>query len=332
MSKKIKGEVVDKGMAEFPDLPDGTLAEKLYNENKELWANKECVRSAIRRRKGKAGKHHRKKMSDKSRYETEAKSSNPWANFPESFMHERLPYEIKGRQRILLLSDIHLPYHDPKSVQTAIKYGKQEGCTMVIVNGDLLDFYQLSRYERDPRKRKFADEIEAGRQFFQVLRYHFPNAQIIYKLGNHEERYEKWLFLKAPELLGFREFELDILLRLGEMKVHYIRDKRIIKAGKLNILHGHETQSRSGGVNPARTMALKNKENTIVGHFHRKSEHISSSLTNDMTICYSTGCLCELSPDYMPYNEWVHGFAIIDLEKSGEFRVHNHQVVNGVVY
>jgi hypothetical protein len=46
---------------------------------------------------------------------------------------------------------------------------------------------------------------------------------------------------------------------------------------------------------------------------------------------FSTGCLCELSPDYMPYNEWVHGFAVVIMKPGGNFSVQNLTIENGEI-
>ena len=75
----------------------------------------------------------------------------------------------------------------------------------LILNGDICDHYANSRFEADPKHRDFKVEVESVRFFLHGLRKRFPNAQIVYKHGNHEERYEKYLRAKAPELLGLED-------------------------------------------------------------------------------------------------------------------------------
>ena len=48
--------------------------------------------------------------------------------------------------------------------------------------------------------------------------------------------------------------------------------------------------------------------------------------------CWSTGCLCDLHPRYMPLNKWNHGFAIVDLDTAGGFSVRNFRIIDGKVY
>ncbi len=91
---------------------------------------------------------------------------------------------------------------------------------------------------KDPRKRSVAHELQATRDFLDVLSQF--GAKIYFKIGNHEERYEHYLMRVAPELLGVREFELKHLLGLDARGIDLITDKRIMKANDLNIVHGHE--------------------------------------------------------------------------------------------
>ena len=130
-------------------------------------------------------------------------------------------------------------------------------------------------------------------------------------LGNHEERYEAYLRTKAPELIGTADFTMDQLLRFGELGCELIQDKRVIKAGKLSIMHGHEFgRSVFSPVNPARGYYMRAKG---ISHLwpqpSDKSEHSESNLDGKVVTTWSTGCLCELHPGYMPVNKWNHGFA-----------------------
>jgi len=90
--------------------------------------------------------------------------------------------------------------------------------------------------------------------------------------------------------------------------------------------------SGEGGVNPAPTLSLSIKRPAICRPLHRTTENISKVYDGDSIVTYSTGCLCELEPDYMPINEWNLGFAIIEMLGGGEFSVRNKKIVNGKIY
>jgi hypothetical protein len=137
--------------------------------------------------------------------------------------------------------------------------------------------------------------------------------------------------LKAPEIFNMNEFRLDIILGLNELNIEFIDDKRMIKCGKLNIIHGHEYHGAYSPVNPAKAYHNKGKANVIAGHNHQSSEHISKDMNDEINGAWSLGCLCELHPLYMPLNQWVHGFATVDLKEDGGFRVINKKIINGEI-
>ena len=130
-------------------------------------------------------------------------------SFEESFEHFYLPKELKN---LLVLSDIHLPYHHIKACDEAIDYGIQKKIDTILLNGDILDCYQLSKFNPDPRYRKFGEEIIAFQQFIKVLQKAFPKVRIYYKLGNHEERYEKIMIQRCAEFLSVPKFEFENVL------------------------------------------------------------------------------------------------------------------------
>jgi hypothetical protein len=49
------------------------------------------------------------------------------------------------------------------------------------------------------------------------------------------------------------------------------------------------------------------------------------------TFCWSTGCLCDLTPRYAVINRWNHGAAIVTVHADGEFDVHNFRIAGGKV-
>jgi len=338
---KLQGEVVLEYMSNdtYKDLPSKTLARLIYNQNKALFPSEESVRTTVRAIRGKSGSRKRRTAAvmispelPNGHYANKFDVPNPF-NLPDSDDVEWLPFDIaKSITRLLILSDVHLPYHNIQALTLALKYGKDNGANGVLLNGDILDFYGLSRYEKDPRKRKFSDELQMGRDFIALLRREFDGIPIYFKVGNHEARYESFLRLKAPELLGISEFQIDNLLRFGEHGVELITDDRIIRAGKLSILHGHEFgRSIFSPVNPARGAYMRSKENVIVGHHHQTSSHMEKSLNGDVIGAWSTGCLCEMHPAYARINKWNHGFAFVEIESDGTFEVSNMSIINGKV-
>lgn len=319
----LEGEIVKSYCDRFKKTPTLTLSRKIYEENKKTFKNLEQVRQAVRRLRGACGKKNREKLKTRSEYTP--------VTLPESHAEHYEPFLIK-QLRTLIISDLHFPYQDNKAIELAINFGLQKNADCILINGDLFDFAVISRHERDWRHRSVKEEFESVKKFFNYLRDKFPDAKIVFKEGNHDERYEKWLFHKAPEFFDIEEFRLDVLLNLGELRVDYVKDRLPVRIGKLMVLHGHELNG-SGGVNPARATFLKTIDNVLIGHCHRSSQHTEPTLGGDVIVTTSIGCLCGLNPMFARVNKWNHGFAYVEMDlKSGNYRLENLKIINGKVF
>ena len=58
----------------------------------------------------------------------------------------RLPNHLK---KIGILSDIHFPYHSLQALTIAIKHLKDSSIDCLYLNGDIMDFYSISRHEKE---------------------------------------------------------------------------------------------------------------------------------------------------------------------------------------
>lgn len=324
-----KSDVVRAYRTKHPDMPTLALARYIYKKESILFPTLEAVRTRLRAIEGKADGGN-----TKITHPTPPRPYNPY-KLPESYQKERKPFVLpKLHNNILLISDVHVPYHDINAITTAIEYGKQTQVNTIFINGDLVDFHGLSKYEKDPRKRSVKQELDAGRAFLQALRSAFPDAAIYWLYGNHDIRYERWLMTKCMEIFDDPYYHLEQRLRLNELNVKAIDDKTLVKAGKLAITHGHHIfKGVFAPVSPARGAFLRAKQPVIVGHLHRASHHPEVDLDGKVISCWSTGCLCELRPDYSPLvSNSQHGFAHITVDSSGHYHVKNHQIINGKLY
>jgi predicted phosphodiesterase len=305
------------------EMPTRKLARIMYNENKLSFTNLENARVNLTRCDGKS-------TDVKVKNRLPDRVLNPY-NLPKSDEAVYEPFHMKHK-RVLVLSDIHIPYHSIESLTAALDFAKGEKPDAILLNGDTIDFFQLSRFCKEPGKRSFAHELAAFKQFFEVLSKTFPAARIYFKAGNHELRYNHYLWMKAGELDGVNEFKLEEIIKARAEGIVTIMDKSIIKAGGLNILHGHEFgQSVFSPVNIARGLYMKAKASALQGHNHRSSDHTETNIEGKIVTTWSTGCLCELHPEYLPMNSWNWGFAIVDIDNQ-DFHVRNLRIHKGKVY
>lgn len=330
----VNGKIVKEYLEKWPDLNSLTLARLIYKDCPESFTNIDSVRSVIKYYRDNSGDYNRSKAKDRrfARTDGDQRRSNPY-RLPLNDPIEYEPYIIpQAQNNILWLNDFHIPYHNLPACNAAIDYGIKKNVNTIILGGDFFDFYQTSTFDTDPRRRHLPEELEIGAEFLDALREAFPDAVFYFLAGNHEYRLERYLRIKAPELYGIPDFRLDVLLHFGERSINYIADKRVIKMGNLNGLHGHEF---GGGinvpVNPARTVYLKTHVSTLIGHLHQASEHSETHLDNKLITCFSVAGLMDLHPEYRPINNWGHGLAHIRTEADGNFRVFNARIFEGKV-
>lgn len=306
------------------EMPTLKLARIIFKENNLLFRDVEHARVALRAIENKLGKKNAHIITK----EMPTRPKNPY-NLPESDEAIYQPYDLKAK-RLLVLSDIHIPYHNIEALTCAFDFAKSEKPDAILLNGDTLDFFGLSRFSKDPKGRSFAHELKTFKEFMDIIKKTF-DAKIYFKIGNHEERYFHFLWMKAHEIVGVEEFELENIIKARAEGIEIIKDKRIIKAGDLNIVHGHEFGgSVFSPVNIARGLFLRGKVSAMQGHNHQTSEHSESNMNGEITTTWSLGCLCELHPAYLPINKWNHGFALVDIDGQN-FDVRNKRIHKGKI-
>lgn len=137
---------------------------------------------------------------------------------------------------------------------------------------------------------------------------------------------------RGPGPIQLLLYPLNHFLKLGQFNIQMLEDWKVIEAGKLSIIHGHEFGgSFFNPVNAARGLFMRAKSSVLAGHNHQTSEHQEGNIKGDSIACWSTGCLCELSPEYRPmaFTKWNLGAAIVDHNEDGQFFVDNFRIIKG---
>ena len=323
------GKVVREVCAKFSDTPTISIAKKLLNDYPEMFFTLTQARGLVRYARGEDG-HKIQRNKDPIGRSTPA-SLNPF-KLPEPVKNEWTPFILDGVTKLGILADLHIPYHDITAVTTALQHLKKVNPDTILINGDLIDFYMVSRFNKDPRARNVAQEIKDVQQFLSVLRSNFKKQRIIFKFGNHDDRLYLYLRVKAPELLDMECLALEEVLELDKYGItEVIKEGRIIHAGELNIIHGHEYRTPMlAPVNAARGLFLKAKSSTLQAHCHSTSEHTEVGIRGDIITTWSMGCLADLKPEYARLNKYNHGVVDVEFHKN-TFEVHNHRIIGNKV-
>lgn len=339
--KYPKSDAVKAVVAEYPGFPSRTLARMLVDKHPGLFTGVEDARSIVRIYRGANGDRLRKDFPGFKHLRREFGSTSDGVYpLPDPIADRTTEWKVRKLEfdRCFLLSDVHVPFHDRTAVETAFAHAKAMKPDLVLLDGDFADFYSVSFFDKDPRRRfRLADEIEWVKTFLEFTRDTFPKAKIVAKEGNHEERLARNIWKDAPDLACVRLpdgspcVDLGVLLDYDGFGIEGVGNKQPVLLGEhLYVLHGHEFRApMTNPVNPARGLFLRTKTNAICGDMHQTSQHTESGLDHTIST-WSIGCLCNLRPAYMPLNKWNHGFAMVESHR-GNWSVVNHKIISGKV-
>jgi predicted phosphodiesterase len=336
------GKVAREYCEKFPDVPSRTLARTLNEQRPKLFPSVEQARRFVRDVRGNRGTQARLDVADKTLFRPNGKAG--MVLMPEPVVETWEPLRIDGPARVGVLSDIHVPYHDKSALETAVKECKRHKCDTIIFNGDQLDFYGISRFEKDPERRAPSEEIRNVVQLMRYVQQQFPKARLIWRDGNHEDRWAKWCWANAPVLWALKQCRLDGVLgneyaeqtgnestKLARYGWEYLSEKRPILAGHLPIMHGHELNVSSASVSAARGAWLKATHTVMIGHLHSTSAHPQPDMFHNEIFTWSVGALCQLTPLYARTNKWNNGVATVDISADGDFDVRNMRIRDGKI-
>ena len=273
------------------NVPTRTIARGLFQKYPEIYTDIEHARNIVRKIRGNHGDLNRKWNSDKTQFRTNRTPEEVGREYNLSPIDITIKDFEFPHFKPLILSDIHLPYHDLQAVIIALEKGIEKGVDSIYLNGDILDCYLLSRFLKEGGMPSFNDEREMFWELIDFIR-EMIDVPIFFKVGNHEERWEHYIQRQAGEIQDLQELTLRNVLRLDELNIQYIEGRQKCNMGKLIVIHGHEFgESIFSPVNPSRGLFLKAKSSTLAGHNHQTSEHHENNLKGDSMACFSTGAL-----------------------------------------
>lgn len=314
--------IVKDSIRRFSHLGDRTISRYILSTYGDLFEQDiEKIRDRVRYWRGKKGKKDLATLKDKSF----VVPLNTKMSMPESWNPKVYDYHLKPGLW-LVLSDLHVPFHEVKPLEAAIQAGQAEKIDGILFNGDFQDAAAVSYWPT--RKRDWNREVEQVIDMLDFIRQEFPKAKIVYKPGNHEYRLPRYYISNAPELIDSPVSALETTLGLEERGIEFLDYFQKVMAGKLPILHGHELRGLSRQVNPARGLFLKAKTFAACSHCHSASEHTAKDLHDNLLTTWSFACLSDLHPDWNPFgNDWGWGFAFVNVEKNGDFEVVNRRIL-----
>jgi UDP-2,3-diacylglucosamine pyrophosphatase LpxH len=208
----------------------------------------------------------------------------------------------------VILGDLHAPHFDPKAFSVACQITAAIGPDAIVLNGDIIDNYQVSSYDRDPRRlTEFDKDLASARECLCDIRNCAHDASIYYTEGNHEKRLTtfKW---RNPSVSSLAALTVPHLLDFGSLGIRWVPDQERLFFGGWLVMHGNKVAAKAG--NTAHRMMERYGLSGISGHTHRFAQVTRSYYNHQMT-WVEGGCLCSLNMEYVDCPDWTHGFVVM---------------------
>lgn len=105
--------------------------------------------------------------------------------------------------KVLVIGDLHLPFHNKNALKKVLAAIKTEKPTHIVQVGDLLDQYVFSKFTHSSKisvQKDITLGLKQAKQFWADVKRLAPQAICYQVLGNHDLRIAKRIQEKMPEL------------------------------------------------------------------------------------------------------------------------------------
>lgn len=250
------------------------------------------------------------------------------------------PLKNEAPKRYVIASDVHCPFADPVCVDIVAEFLADTKPDGLIIAGDFLDFYELSRFNsgsvRDLAGKRVVDTFSDGNRVLDLWQRAAGDQcrDNHYIDGNHEDRVGAWLS-RGDNGVWEGDESVDIAARLGlrrrGFKYHHTGDNPDsvcgVRLGKVIITHGDLC-----GQFHAKAMVLKHGHSVVYGHTHVPQLHAISSWDGPRA-GIGLGHLADPTAEALRYRkgikQWIQGFMVLYVWPDGIFTFQHLHIVDG---
>ena len=210
-------------------------------------------------------------------------------------------------EKAVFYGDFHAPFEDTWCVKIAEEFNTWFKPNYVFILGDLVDFYQLSKFDKSPdRMDDLQSDIDAGRSILERLRTSAPKAKIVFFEGNHCSRLRKYLW-QHPEISSLKVLSIPELLSLNRYDIQFVGSLTDYDYHGLCLEHGDIVRKWSAYT--AHGMLERRGTSGISGHTHRMGMHYLTNRSGDY-VWLENGCMCDRHPEWIKGVDWQNGFSV----------------------
>jgi UDP-2,3-diacylglucosamine pyrophosphatase LpxH len=228
---------------------------------------------------------------------------------------------------VVVANDFHIPFHDEAALALFRRFLREEKPKWLILNGDVHDFWEISRFDLTPRiGQDFRDEIALGKAILRDFRRLLPRTRITWIEGNHEFRLRRYLIQNARELYGVPGLSVPELFDLKRLKIDYVACHpaasrfidNFIRVGNLYV--GHWDKVAMHGGYAAKGLVENKGVSILQGHTHRFGAHARTTVDGRVLVGIENFSMCRRQASYVANPNWQLGFSVVYLEPvSGRF-------------
>lgn len=246
-----------------------------------------------------------------------------YAEYRKIFRDNREILSSQPTIKVVAIGDLHIPYHNKVMVKNFAQFCKDEQPDQIILGGDIVDFYDLSSFDKNPdRLNNLQDEISECVDFIKNLRKACPDSKLVYIIGNHEDRLRRFLW-KNPQLASLEALKLEELLQFKKYKVEFCESYFI---NGFEYTHGDLVRKHSSY--SAKCEFENRGHSGMSHHVHRGGSYYKT--THDGTYgWFENFCGCDLNPEYIKGTpNWQNGFHL-NYHDDNAFDIHPIYVNKG---
>ena len=211
-----------------------------------------------------------------------------------------------------IVYDIHSPYFDLNAIDLAAKVIKWYRPDTLVWGGDENDFYNVSSFDKDPRRKyTIQEEIDEWHtKAASVLQAAMPTEHKEYMVGsNHFDRLRRFVW-RNPGIFGIRALEVHKLLELDRLNIQFV-EKWIRFGDALHVMHGERFSQKLGSAIEGHLRDLHYSIAMCMGHVHR-SARFQGRQIDGWIYGWEVPALCSLDAHYKTFNNWSQGIALFE--------------------
>lgn len=216
---------------------------------------------------------------------------------------------LKRLRKVLFLTDTHAPYHSVMAYKLIEKVCATVCFDEVITEGDFPDFYAISSHSKDPsRANRFEEEVAVTKKLLRRIEsWGFKRKR--YVMGNHEDRLDRYIHDRAPEMKGI--VDCDSLLELTKHGWEVTPYKDHTMVGRVFVTH----DVGKAGPSAVKDALNSYQDNVVIGHLHRINYMVEGNAKGVPHVAACFGWLGDVTKvDYMhrvkANRDWALGFGV----------------------